>query len=30
MEKLSRDAFVVKSSGNLCGDLDLKDPSEFP
>lgn len=30
MEKLSSDAFVMKSSGNLCGDLDLEDPSRFP
>lgn len=30
MEKLSSDAFVEKFSGNLCGYLDLKDPSEFP
>lgn len=30
MEKLSHDAFIVKTSGNLWGDLDLQDPSEFP
>lgn len=28
-EELNCDAFAVKSSGDVCGDLDLQDPSEF-